>query len=307
MSDLQEKAGANTALVAYAILTLTTMMWGANSVAGRLATGHISPGMLTLLRWAGAFLILLLVSWPRLKADWPKLRRAMPHLMMLGAMGFAIFNIFLYTALNYTTAVNGAIAQAGIPVVVFLFNFLIYRLKPSALQVIGLLLGITGVALVAVRGNPSNIATLSVNFGDALLIGALIAYGGYTVALRSKPESLHWQSTMTGMSFGAFLISIPYAVWEYSADRLVMPDTIGWGIVAFAIIFPSILSQSLYIRGNELIGGNRAGLFINLVPIWGTILAILVLGETFAIWQAVALGLTLGGITLAERFKPKAQ
>ncbi len=88
---------------------------------------------------------------------------------------------------------------------------------------------------------------------------------------------------------------------------MILPDAIGWGIVLFAVVLPSIVSQSLYIRGNELIGGNRAGLFVNLVPIWGTILAVLILGERFHAWQAVALALTFGGIALAERFKPAPQ
>ncbi|RLQ88668.1 DMT family transporter [Notoacmeibacter ruber] len=298
-------ASANTAITAYAILTLTTLFWGANAVAGRMASGHISPGMLTMLRWLVALVVLLMISWPRLRMDWPKLRRALPHLMLLGALGFALFNILLYSALNFTTAINAAIAQSGMPVAIFILNFLFFRLKPGFLQIVGLLLGLCGVAMVAAQGDLANLAALKINRGDALLLLAVVVYASYTVALRSKPAALHWQSTMTGMSAGALIASIPYAIWEAYSGSLIMPDATGWGVVLFAAIFPSIFSQSLFIKGNELIGGNRAGLFINLVPIWGTLLAVVVLGETFELWQAVSLGLIFSGIALAEKFKPK--
>ncbi|OXT02623.1 EamA family transporter [Notoacmeibacter marinus] len=293
------------AIAAYGMLTLTTLFWGANAVAGRMASGHVSPGMLTMLRWLVALIVLLAISGPRLRDDWPKLRRALPHLMVLGSLGFALFNILLYSALNFTTAINAAIAQGGMPVAIFLLNFLIFRMRPGILQIVGLILGLCGVAMVAAQGDPANLATLQINRGDALLLLAVLVYASYTVALRSKPAALHWQSTMTGMSAGALIAAIPYAFWEAANGDLLMPDATGWGVVLFAAIFPSIFSQSLYIRGNELIGGNRAGLFINLVPIWGTLLAVIVLGETFELWQALSLGLIFSGIALAERFKPK--
>lgn len=293
-------------LTAYAILTVTTLFWGANAVAGRFATGHISPGLLTMLRWMVALAILLVISAPQLRAEWAKFRRALPHLIALGAVGFAMFNIILYTALNYTTAVNGAIAQGGMPVAIFLLNFLVYRMRPGFLQTIGLLVGLCGVALVAVRGDPGNLASLTFNIGDLLLLAAVVTYGAYTVALKNKPADLHWKTTMTGFVIGAVLASMPYALWELWRGNAIAPDAVGWGIVIFAALLPSIISQSLFIRGNELIGGNRAGLFINLVPIWGTLLAVVLLGETFEPWQAFALFLTLSGIAIAERFKPKS-
>lgn len=294
------------AIAAYVMLTLTTLFWGANAVAGRMAAGHVSPGVLTLLRWLIALIVLLAISWPRLRADWPKLRRALPHLIMLGGLGFAGFNILLYSALNHTTAINAAIAQGGMPVVIFLLNFLIFRLRPGILQIVGLVLGLCGVAMVAAQGNIANLAALQINRGDGLLMLAVLVYASYTVALRVKPAALHWQSTMTGMSAGALIATVPFALWEAQSGGLLMPDAMGWGVILFAAIFPSIFSQSLFIRGNELIGGNSAGLFINLVPIWGTLLAVIVLGETFELWQAIALGLIFGGIALAERFKPQS-
>lgn len=101
------------------------------------------------------------------------------------------------------------------------------------------------------------------------------------------------------------MTSLPFVAAEYASGHMVLPDLPGWAIVAYTAIFPSILSQIFYIRGVELIGSNRAGLFINLVPIFGTLLSILILGEDFHFYHALAMALVLGGIWLAER-KPAA-
>src|SRR5919204_6347638 len=116
----------------------------------------------------------------------------------------------------------------------------------------------------------------------------------------SSRPAYHWQSLMIVLTGAAAVSAIPFAAAELLLGGGIAPDAGGWAIVAFTAIFPSILSQVFYIRGVELIGANRAGLFINLVPIFGTLLSIVLLGENFHIYHAIALALTLGGIWLAE-------
>src|SRR4029079_7689301 len=103
---------------AYPILLLTTLFWGGNAVAGKLAVGHVSPMFLTTARWGFALVILSMIGWPKLIADWPAVRRNAPYLMALGGVGFSIFNIALYTAVIYTTAINVSIEQAGMPMLI---------------------------------------------------------------------------------------------------------------------------------------------------------------------------------------------
>ena len=284
---------------AYLLLLSTTLFWGGNAVAGKLAVGHVSPMLLTALRWGGALVILAALGWPRLKADWPEVRRNLPLLTALGALGFTGFNIALYTALTHTTAINASIEQAGMPMLIFAINFLLFRLRVTWAQILGFVLSIIGVALTASHGEPARLLALDVNFGDLLMLFGVVVYSAYTVALRFKP-AIHWQSLMIVLTAVALVTSLPFVAAEFRLGAGIAPDGLGWAIVAYTILFPSILAQVFYIRGVELIGANRAGLFINLVPIFGTLLSILILREAFHLYHGVAMALVLGGIWLAE-------
>lgn len=284
---------------AYVLLLLTTLFWGANAIAGKLAIGHISPMMLTTLRWGMALAVMAVIGWRHLRRDWALVRRHLLLLSALGAVGFALFNAVMYSALTYTSAINVSIEQAGMPMVIILANFLLFSMRASFAQIFGFLLSLVGIALTASHGDLARLAELDVNFGDALMMLALLFYGGYTVALRYRPQ-ISWQSTMLVLSAAAAVTSLPFAAWEIAAGKVVWPDTAGWALAAFTAIFPSILGQSFYIKGVSLIGSNRAGLFINLVPIFGTVLAILFLGEAFYSYHAIAIVLVLGGIWIAE-------
>jgi len=284
---------------AYIYLLLTTLFWGGNAIAGKLAVGHISPMILTVGRWGLAFAVMLLIGWRSVKADLPVLRKHWLLLTLLGACGFTIFNVALYSALTFTTAINVSIEQAGMPMLIFLLNFLFFKLKASGGQIIGLCLTLLGVALTASHGALSRLLSLDLNIGDAIMLVSIVVYSGYTVALRFKPD-VHWHSLLVALTGVAFVTSLPFAAAEFAVGTAIVPDLKGWMILLYVLIFPSLLAQALYIKGVELIGANRAGLFINLVPIFGTLLSIILLGEEFHLYHAVALALVFGGIALAE-------
>ncbi|MER8973520.1 MULTISPECIES: DMT family transporter [unclassified Mesorhizobium] len=284
---------------AYLFLLCTTLLWGGNSVAGKLAVGHISPMTLVFLRWLLAVLILLPIGWGTLRQDWPVVRRHWLLLGGLGACGFAFFNAIFYTALNYTTAINVSIEQAAIPIVIIIANFVLFRLRVNRVQIAGVVLTIIGVAVTASHGDLRQLLKLDLNFGDAIMLVAVLCYSFYSVGLRLKPV-IRWQSLMLALSVAALVTSLPFFLWEIAAGKVIVPDARGWAVAFYTAIGASVISQIFYIRGNELIGANRAGLFINLVPIFGTLLSVLIVGETFQLYQALALALVLGGISLAE-------
>ena len=285
---------------AYVLLLLTTLFWAGNVIAGKLAVGHVSPMALTTLRWGLATLVMLAIGLPRLREDWPVVRRNLPLLAALGAIGFTVFNALQYSALLFTTAINTSIEQAAMPMLVFVANFLVYRVGVAPGQVVGFTLSLLGVALTAAHGDPTRLAALDLNRGDALMLVAIVIYAGYTVALRARP-AIHWQSLMIALCGSAFVVSLPLLLWEGLSGRMIAPDARGWAIAAFTALFPSVVAQAFYIRGIELIGANRAGLFANMVPIFGTLLSILILGEAFRFYHAAAMVLVFGGIWLAER------
>jgi drug/metabolite transporter (DMT)-like permease len=284
---------------AYLFLLLTTLLWGGNSVAGKLAVDHVSPMTLVFLRWVLAVLIMLPIGWRTIQTDWPAVRRHWLVLAALGASGFTLFNTIFYTALNYTTAINVSIEQAAMPILIMTANFVFFRLRVNWAQIAGVVLTIAGVILTACHGDPRRLLTLELNFGDALMLVAVVIYSGYSVGLRLKP-AMQWQSLMLALSVAALVTSLPFFLWELVAGRVIVPDIRGWTVIAYTAVGASIISQIAYIRGNELIGANRAGLFINLVPIFGTLLSVLIVGESFQVYQAMALALVLGGIGLAE-------
>ena len=283
----------------FLMLTLVAVFWGGNAIAGKLAVGHVSPMLLTTLRWLFAVTFIAPFALQNVRSQWPIIRNHLGTLFLFGAFGFAGFNALFYYALNYTTAINVTIEQSIMPLIVFFGNFLLFKLKPSRLQFIGFSLTLLGVAVTVSHGHLASLLRLDLNRGDALMLLAALLYGGYTVALKYKPN-LHWQVMILVLAVSALLSSLPLAYVEYRAGNLIFPDLQGVGVILYIAIFPSLFAQSLYIRGVEMVGGNRANLFINLVPVFGSILAVLILGEVFHTYHIFALGLVIAGILLAE-------
>jgi len=167
-------------------------------------------------------------------------------------------------------------------------------------QIIGYTVTLSGVLLTAVHGSMAAILDLSFNIGDLLMLIACFVYAGYTVTLKWKPQ-IHWKSLIAATTLGAAIASLPLAFYEYAAGAFIPPDAIGWLVILFTGLVPSLVSQILYVRGIELIGPNRAGLFINTIPVFGTLLSVIVLGEAFRSYHLMAMIMVLGGIAIAER------
>lgn len=290
---------------AYTFLIITTLLWGGNTVVGKLAVGHISPMLLNFSRWTIAAGLILAISLPQIRKDWPLLRAKWWLFLAFGALGYTAFNAFLYSALQYTSAVNAAIEQGGIPVLIFVINFLFFRIPVSPWQIVGFLISFLGVALTAAHGDLASLLSLTLNYGDGLMLLAVLVYALYTIGLRWKPP-VHWKSMMAAAAIGGSISGLPLVLWEAGEGALIMPDRLGWGIIVYTTLFPSLVSQILYIAGVEGIGANRAGLFINLVPVFGTLLSVAFIGEHLQVFHMLALVLVLGGIAIAERGKPKA-
>lgn len=286
-------------LKSYLFLIVTTLAWGGNAVAGKLAIGHVSPMVLTFGRWFLAFLLVSAISLPELKREWPVIRRNLPLLFGYGIVGYALFNALLYSALLYTSAINVAIIQAGIPMLIFAFNFVLFSMRISLLQVAGFVLTLFGVLLIAAHGKLETLTGLELNFGDGLMLVAVTAYAVYTVFLRYRPE-IGWKSLMAVPALAAALASLPLVFWEMASGTAIWPDAQGLAVTLYTGVFASLVAQVFYIFGVEGIGSNRAGLFINLVPVFGTLLSIAILGETLHAYHVGALVLALGGIAVAE-------
>jgi len=280
---------------------ICTLVWGGNAVAGKFAVGNVSPLLLTMLRWLIAVTIMLLLGWRYVRADWPAIKKNIVFLFLSGAFGFATFNGLLYSSLKYTTAINVAILQSAMPMFIFALNFLLFGLKMHWAHALGYSITMVGVLLVAGQGDLARLADLSINPGDLIMLVAIAVYAIYSVALRTKP-TMHWMSFLTALVVAATITSIPMAAFEYWQGNTIIPDNVtGWSVVFYTALFPSIVSQACWIRTNELLGGNTASLFLNLVPIFGSLLAVVFLGEIFHPYHAIALAMVIGGIVIAQQ------
>lgn len=286
---------------AYLLLMLTTVFWAGNAIAGKLAAGVVTPVTLTFLRWVLASLLIVFLARAHLRRDLRTLRRHWLLVFLLGGLGFAAFNLLLYSALNHTSAINVTIEQSAMPVMVMVVNYIAFRQRIRSLQALGVVATILGVIVTATRGTPFALLELGVNRGDAIMMGAVLLYALYTVALRLKPQ-VHWMSLLAAMAISALVFVTPFFIHEVASGDFVQPGLRGWMIIAYTAIFPSVMSQLFFMRGVELIGSNRAALFINLVPIFGSLLAVLLLGEAFRAYHLISLMLVFSGIWMAERF-----
>jgi len=256
--------------------------------------------LLITLRWAGAVLLLSIFAYNKVIQDWEKLRNHLWLLVLMGALGFTTFNALFYVAAYTTSGLNIGILQGAIPVFVLVGAFVAYRSTVTVVQVMGVALTIVGVCIVASAGSLERLASLSINRGDYLMIIACLLYSGYALALRRFSE-ISSLSLFSIIAFSALITSIPLSSFEYMTGDLQWPTSKGWVIVMLVTLLPSFLAQICFIQGVSAIGPGRAGVFVNLVPIFASFLAVTILSEPFRVYHGVALGLVLGGIWLSER------
>ena len=294
-TKLLSALGANP----YLLLVLTMLMWSGNGIAGRMAVGEMSPMVIVSLRWFAASTCLIVLAHRQIREDWRILKR---HLLLVGfggIFGLTGFNALFYLAAHHTSAVNMTILQGSLPIFVLIGAVFVHRTPISLLQGLGILLTLAGVIAVAAQGDFAVLIGLRFNIGDVWLVLACLIYAIYTLMLRDRPK-VSGVGFFAIISMAAFITSVPLLAAESALGETQWPTPEGWAILAFIAFFPSLLAQLFFLRAVGLIGPGRASIFTNLVPIFGPILAILMLGEPFHAYHAVALVLVLGGIMLAE-------
>ncbi len=287
---------------AYLVLTTAALCWAANAVFGRLAVGEISPLLLVSFRWLGVLLLLCVFARRYFLQDLPVLRTRWRFVCTMGALGFAMFNALFYLAAHTTTAINLGILQGAVPIFVIIGMFAVYRTQVTKIQLAGVLVTIIGIIIVGSGGSLTRLAALRFNAGDLLMLAACALYAGYTVGLRRRP-AVSSLGLFTAMVAAAFLATLPLVSIEAMLGQLQWPSPKGWALIAMITLFPSFLAQICFLQGVTLIGPNRAGVFVNLVPVFASILAVIFLQEAFEYFHAAALIFVLGGIWLSERGK----
>jgi drug/metabolite transporter (DMT)-like permease len=284
----------------YLLLSMTSPFWAINTVIGRLSAGHIPPMTLACVRWGGAFIVLLPFAALPLARDWPTIRKHIGTLAVLALTGFSAYNAITYYALQYTTAINGLLMQSGAPLFVALWSFLLLGERLTWRQAGGICVSLTGVLTIISQGSLAILLGFGFNYGDPWFLVALLIYGYYMAAFRNRPP-LHPVSFLAvGVGLGTLFL-LPGMLWEFAQGKSFALDARNMATLGFLWVFPSTIGYLFLNRGVELIGANRAAPFIHLVPVFGSVIAVAFLGESFELYHAIGYALVCAGITVAAR------
>ncbi|TZG25139.1 DMT family transporter [Sphingomonas montanisoli] len=280
----------------YAMLVLVTLLWAGNSIVARFIHADIPPFTLALCRWMGACLILLAFGHRRVVADWPAARRHWRSILLLGTIGVALFNAFLYSGLRYTTATNALLIQAAIPALVLLFDLMLFRVRPRLVQIVGVTLAAVGVVLIIIRADPAALMALGFGRGDVLVLCGVVAWALYTALLRKKPPIDAVSFVTLTFAIGAICM-LPFAMFEWRTEIVRFTPAVMGGVV-YVAIFPSVIAYFLFNRAVAEIGPAAAGQAISLQPLFGAVLAAILLGEALHGFHFVGMVLILAGIVI---------
>jgi drug/metabolite transporter (DMT)-like permease len=284
----------------YLLLSLASLFWAGNIVLARYVAGHVPPLTLSCIRWIGTFLMLWPFARPHLKRDWPVLRAHWPLLVLLALTGFAINNALSYWAMQYTQALNGLLIQSSTPLFVALWSLILFGVRLTAAQFAGIAISLLGVLTILLRGDFAALAHIQFNRGDLMFGGALLVFGLYS-ALMSRRPGVHQLSLISFCTAAGAVLLLPLAIWEYSTGSVLRPDLLSLLTLAYVIVFASTLAYLFFNRGISLIGPNRAAPFLHLVPVFGSVLAIVLLGEQPQLFHLAGYALVLAGVIIASR------
>ena len=284
----------------YLLLCITTMCWAGNAIVGRLAAGHIPPVTLSFLRWFLAFLLILPFAWKHLVRDWSAIRARLGLMIVITVSGISIFNTLQYWSLEYTQALNTLLLQSAGPLFVAIWSLILLGIRLTLAQTVGILVSLSGVLVILLHGDLTALTTIGFNKGDVIFTVALAIFGFYSVLTLKRP-AIH------GLSFAAFTFGcgaaclIPLLIWEVlvrPAMQVTVPNLLS---LIYVAVFPSALAYLCFTRAVQLIGANRAAPFFHMVPLFGSAMAMIFLGERPQLFHVIGFALVLTGVFIASR------
>ncbi|MBI3699519.1 MAG: DMT family transporter [Afipia sp.] len=284
----------------YLLLSLTSLFWAGNVVLGRFVAGKIPPMTLSFIRWSAAFLIVLPFAWKYLRKDWPAIRKQIVLMMVLSFTGITTFNCLGYWSLQYTQALNALLLQSTGPLFVALFALILFGVRLTWAQTIGITISMMGVLVILLRGDIETLSGIQFNKGDIGYTTALIIFGLYS-ALAAKRPLIHPLSFLAFTTGCGALFIIPLIAWEIGNGEYMTVNATTMAALVYVAIFPSTLAYLFFNRGIELIGPNRAAPFFHLIPVFGSVLAIAFLGERPHLFHIAGYALVLTGVYIAAR------
>lgn len=286
---------------AFAFLALANLLWAGNWVIGRALRDAFDPVSLNFWRWVIAVVVLAPFALPGLAAKRGVIRRHAAILALLAVLSVSIFQSLVYLGLQSTTAVNAVLINCAGPLFILLFAWLIDGERASLRQLAGFLVSVAGILVILSRGEPARLAQLEFHSGDAWIVLAIAIWGAYSVLLKRRPPELGGLHFLFVISAAGVLFLAPVFAFQVvqAPPRLpTLPEALA---VLYVGLAASVAAYLFWNRGTAIVGANAAGFTLYLLPIFGTLLAIAFLGETFGAFHAVGTATIVAGIVLATR------
>jgi len=284
----------------YLLLSITALCWAGNAIVGRLAAGHIAPVTLAFLRWTLAFLLILPFAFRHLVRDWGAIRSRLGTMVLLSVTGVGAFTSLQYWSLEYTQALNTLLLQSAAPLFVALWSLILLGIRLTQAQAAGIALSLTGVLVILLHGDLTALNDIAFNRGDVIFTAALVIFGLYSVLSLKRPD-IHGLS-FVGFTFGCGAACLlPLVLWELSWRPMMTPDMTNLLTLFYVAVFPSTLAYLCFNRSVELIGANRAAPVFHVVPVFGSAMALVFLGEQPQLFHLIGFALVLTGVFVASR------
>jgi len=288
--------------LAYFLLFLTTLFWSGNFIVGKAASMYaIPPFSLNFYRWLFAWLILLPFTFKEIIKKKDYILSNSGFFIILGITSITIFNSIVYYSLNFTQVISGVLMISTIPVMIIFISSLLKIEKTNIFQIFGVILSLTGVIFIVTKADIEILITLNFNKGDLTMIVAMFSWATYSALLKKKKYELTQISLLQiVITFGlAFLIPIYFI--EMSMGYLIKLGKPFYLTLTYVVLFPGLASFFFWIKGISIIGANRSGIFLHLMPIFGAIMAMIIFDEKFMFYHFLGAIFIFMGIILSNR------
>ena len=288
----------------YLLLILTTLFWSGNMVVGRAVRGDVPPFSLAFWRWTIAFLLTLPLALPHLRAQWPILRQNWRAVVILGLLGVGGYNTLAYIALQFTGATNASLLNSFIPVATIALSWMFLHKRLHGIEWLGVAISLAGVTTIIARGEFATLAALTFNIGDLWMLGAVAVWALYTIGLQWRPAGVQPMLMLAAFTAVGLIALAPAYAWEIARGRTIHLSGTSLAAIIYTGTLPSFVGYIFYNRAVGEVGASKASLFIHLMPVFGTLLSALFLGEQPQPFHLVGIGLIFLGIYLTTARRP---
>ena len=290
--------------LAYLLLILASLFWSGNFIVGKAAsTFEIPPFSLNFYRWLFAWLILLPFTYKELINKKNYILNNKVFFIILGITSITIFNSIVYYSLNFTQVISGVLMISTIPVMIMFISSLLNIEKTNIFQIIGVVLSLTGVVFIITKADLELIKNLDFNKGDLTMVIAMLSWATYSALLKKKKYEISQIALLQVVITFGFIFLIPIYFIEMNMGYIIKLEKPFYLTLAYVVIFPGLASFFFWIKGIAIIGANRAGVFLHLMPIFGAIMAMIIFDEKFMFYHFLGAIFILSGIILSNRKK----